>query len=402
MSNEKPNAMKKSLLLMGLFLFPFLALAQVSKQQAMEYALSLLANTKDAYDTEAKLETAREILPVTNLEVATYDNDTVFLTWSLPKGFDSLPMVLSWTRSDTVEDQIQYGMDSYMAQLYDTHDLANFQGWKMDAVTIQKVCNWKHVLYVWKQEHNQEMEELYVQAIPEEVPLGEYSIKLDEDLYIEPNTRYFFGIRAFWESGKDRAYPFAVDNGPAAVGKGLFLKDNSGTEWLDASNLLFCNFWLQVLIRDPNRVVYETKDNNLNLTGYRIYCNGELINEIPYSFVTYFKDTEFTKGVDVEYCVTAVYGNEESEPVCATATITGVYETTTEDNIVLTPNPTTGIVHIKGTAVAEVLVYNALGQLVKTVRNAIEIDLGHLPAGVYFATITDKAGKKCVRKVVKE
>ena len=57
-----------------------------------------------------------------------------------------------------------------------------------------------------------------------------------------------------------------------------------------------------------------------------------MIKEIPYSFVTYFIDTEFTRETDVEYCVTAVYGEEESEPVCATATITGVGEYLKEQN----------------------------------------------------------------------
>ena len=139
-------------------------------------------------------------------------------------------------------------------------------------------------------------------------------------------------------------------------------------------------------------------ENNI-LTGYRIYRDGTLIKEIPYSFVTYFTDTEFTRETDVEYCVTAVYGEEESEPVCATATITGVGETMTYDDITLSPNPTNGIVRIDGATAAEVKVYNALGQLVKTVQGANEIDMGHLSEGIYLIRITAADGSLHTRKI---
>lgn len=41
---------------------------------------------------------------------------------------------------------------------------------------------------------------------------------------------------------------------------------------------------------------------------------------------------------------------------------------------------------------AEVQVYNALGQLVKTVRNSNEIGVEGLPEGVYLLHIHDKQG----------
>ena len=154
-------------------------------------------------------------------------------------------------------------------------------------------------------------------------------------------------------------------------------------------------------------LVHPNKDPDINnprnqITGYRIYRDGELVNEIPYGFVTYFKDTEYTRGFDVEYCVTALYGDEESEPVCVTAAITGTNDIASKEKLTISPNPTSGIVHIEGEAIAEIKVYNTLGQLVKTVKNTNEIDLKGLPNGLYVVKIVDENGFVATDNVVLE
>ena len=118
--------------------------------------------------------------------------------------------------------------------------------------------------------------------------------------------------------------------------------------------------------------------------------------------VTHFTDTEFMKGFDVEYCVTAVYGEEESEPVCATVTITGVVEEYENDGVTILPNPTNGHVHIEGAGAAEVMVYNAIGQLVKTVQDTNEIELKGWPKGMYLLRIIDENGAIATKKVMVE
>lgn len=71
----------------------------------------------------------------------------------------------------------------------------------------------------------------------------------------------------------------------------------------------------------------------------------------------------------------------------------------------LHPNPTTSVVTITGDGLQQAEVVNMLGQRVATAQakgNSLTVDLGTMPAGVYFVTVTDESGKKCVSKVVKE
>ena len=75
------------------------------------------------------------------------------------------------------------------------------------------------------------------------------------------------------------------------------------------------------------------------------------------------------------------------------------------DWITVHPNPTSGFVSVKGENLRQAEVINMLGQKVMRVEsegNELHIDIAALPAGIYFVTITDEAGRKCVRKVVKE
>ena len=71
----------------------------------------------------------------------------------------------------------------------------------------------------------------------------------------------------------------------------------------------------------------------------------------------------------------------------------------------LYPNPTSGIVTITGENLHQVEVHNTLWQQILSVKgkgNELHIDMAALPSGIYFVTVTDEEGRKCVRKVVKE
>ena len=63
------------------------------------------------------------------------------------------------------------------------------------------------------------------------------------------------------------------------------------------------------------------------------------------------------------------------------------------------PNPTKEKVTIDGIHPSEVQLYNALGQLVKTMHDMNEISVAGLPQGVYLLRIADMEGKVYTNKI---
>ena len=63
------------------------------------------------------------------------------------------------------------------------------------------------------------------------------------------------------------------------------------------------------------------------------------------------------------------------------------------------PNPVNGVVKIEGVIANEVRVFNAQGQLMKTVRGTNNIDVSSLAEGVYLLRITDADGKVYTNKI---
>lgn len=93
-------------------------------------------------------------------------------------------------------------------------------------------------------------------------------------------------------------------------------------------------------------------------------------------------------------------------PLCwGQTSFAGIEESVSATDATLYPNPTTGLVTVTGENLRKAEVANALGQKVLCTQsegNELLLDMSTLPSGVYFVTVTDKEGRKCVRKVVKE
>lgn len=85
-------------------------------------------------------------------------------------------------------------------------------------------------------------------------------------------------------------------------------------------------------------------------------------------------------------------------PEYESCTVTAIAENK-EPEMVVYPNPANEMVTICGHEVSEVQVYNTLGQMVKTAKNANEINVSDLPEGIYLFRITDMDGKLYTNRV---
>lgn len=126
-----------------------------------------------------------------------------------------------------------------------------------------------------------------------------------------------------------------------------------------------------------------------------------------YVFIhTWFDEETILNSIDL-VVLRAAYCTIPNYPLCIGQTS---FDWGVEDNEAsffasVHPNPTNGLVTITGQNLEAAEVFNALGQCVAAATGegeGLTVDLNGLPAGVYFVNVTDKDGRKCVRKVVKE
>ena len=343
-----------------------------------------------------------EVLPVRNLSAEVLADNNVSLAWDMPSVYESGTTTITWTWNDIVGDMFQYGWDSYMAQLYDAADLKNHNGWRINSVSFYKTTTWTYSACIWKQEEGGEMSLIHSQEIAGDLPIGINEVELDGDIYIMPETKYWIGLRATLNAGQTGVYPFATDGGTVVLGKGLLGMLPDGSEWGSDSfgSVVSGNLWLKVEVEKQESDKWNVELGGNALNAYRLYRNSQLIKEIPYSFVTYFTDDDFVRDVEAEYCVTAVYGEDESERECATVTINGVQEDSAQCGVTISPNPTYGIVNIDGIMVSEATVYNALGQIIVKVFNTNVLTIEGARRGVYSMSLKDIDGNIITKKIV--
>ncbi len=69
------------------------------------------------------------------------------------------------------------------------------------------------------------------------------------------------------------------------------------------------------------------------------------------------------------------------------------------------PNPAKDILTIKGENMNQIMIYNSLGQLVKSIEcndNAVEVDVKNFKNGMYFINVINDNGKRIAKKVIVE
>ncbi|MDD4633441.1 MAG: C25 family cysteine peptidase [Bacteroidales bacterium] len=134
---------------------------------------------------------------------------------------------------------------------------------------------------------------------------------------------------------------------------------------------------------------------NKGLNGYNIKRNNVLIAELITE--TTYTDADVNLGETYTYTVTAVYASCQSEQIEGNVYI-GINDF--DATVTLYPNPANNAVTIKGFSVAQVKVYNFVGQLMMSVENTNIINVASLSEGVYIFSIISENGAVVQKKIV--
>lgn len=140
-----------------------------------------------------------------------------------------------------------------------------------------------------------------------------------------------------------------------------------------------------------------------NLLGYRILKDGILLEELPQAQQEYFdNDVDFDE--THEYIVIAIFDDgceAESDPLSVTVIWDAIHENGKEAKIY--PNPANDVLHVEGSEVILVEVYNIMGQSVLSVNeNFKSINISNLQNGIYFVRLKSNDGEKTVKLVIEK
>lgn len=331
-----------------------------------------------------------EIVPVSNLEAFESEVSGIVLLCDAPENSSlNEHRQLSWN----------VNMDNWVGPAgwsgenvkrvgirFDTLDLKDVKGWKIKQIKfIPFASENQQSVAVWYRK--EEKMELVYEQFPSECVYGEWNtVNLDEDVSIEDGVEVVIVQSSYGAAEED----FALEYIKPPHDKNMYTGGTNGAGW-QFSNMNAFGYSLAANIENSEcgMRLLGNKEGQL-LSGYNVYRDGEKIASIPYTFQTYFIDKDGNATNDCNYCVSALYGEEESEMVCTS--ITGINEGTFVNSVAIHPNPTTGLAEVDRECVSVIQVYNFFGQQMTTVYNTNKIDLSTFNAGVYMLKIQMKDG----------
>lgn len=129
-------------------------------------------------------------------------------------------------------------------------------------------------------------------------------------------------------------------------------------------------------------------------SGYNIYRDDVKIAHIITE--TFLDDLNAPAGT-YAYGVSAVYPHCESTTVESEITVIGL---SAFENMMIYPNPTNGKINISGVSVANVKVYNNIGQLIESLDNTNAFSVADYGTGVFYLKVTTETGNTNITKIV--
>lgn len=234
----------------------------------------------------------------------------------------------------------------------------------------------------------------------------------------------YFWRDSEWQPSNRNVIELDSNNMPSTV----YIEGWSGTDWIrsnyklityNSENKIVLEVFKQLVDQNyveysKNEFTYDVHGNLLNKKVYHIengayvYGYGEVytfdLNYLLNAFLNPFEDSTgleyegngipfVNKVMSVSYSSTSkiIYTYGE-----ATAGVKDIYSV----NIKTIPNPTKGLVIIKGAEFNKVVVFNILGKKILSTKHA-QIDLSNYSKGVYLFKIYDNIGRVAVKKIIK-
>jgi M6 family metalloprotease-like protein len=259
---------------------------------------------------------------VNNLQ-ATASGNTVELTWDSPAKSDWISLTES-----PLEAVSFLGVENFSAVVrYTEDDLKNFVGSKLSQIRFYiENPNCKHTIQVWHPSDIPDTNPLISQVV-ENRESGITIVSLNTPLTIESGKELWIGINY---QINPMTHVAVTDHGPKVTNRNFAL---IGGEWYDLSNNDDFNWFIAGYLQFDNNLGGTTSPNLPN--KYSVYRNNIWLNDITTGF---YKDNIVPSGNYI-YCVSAVYGNRESERVCVQTPVqTGIVELN-PDQIKAYPNP---------------------------------------------------------------
>lgn len=179
------------------------------------------------------------------------------------------------------------------------------------------------------------------------------------------------------------------------------------------------NLWFEMTTNNKIKLTWVAPQPHDGLSGFYIYrtkeadMNWQQIKTLGAGSTSYTDNTSLEDETFYLYKVVAYYQDIDCYSAPARSkynefefflrvywSVDGVAETEA-GRVEVYPNPASETLRIDGLEADEILVYNALGQLVKVVRGTNEVNVSGLPEGLYLLRIKDAEGKVYTNKITK-
>ncbi|MBO4481095.1 MAG: T9SS type A sorting domain-containing protein [Bacteroidales bacterium] len=158
----------------------------------------------------------------------------------------------------------------------------------------------------------------------------------------------------------------------------------------------------------PSHFTLTAKENNIELAWdaagdsatYKIYRNNEFLTSVN---TNKYVDTAVANGHYCYYITLACTDSTESDASTELCAYINVGIPTFNNTVSIYPNPVNSTLNVKADGFKEVAIFNTTGQRVyhNTISdNNFQINVGNLPAGVYFLRLT--GNNNVVKKFIKQ